>query len=179
MNRWLSALLSPETVLLAVGVAVFAICARHSSGEGADVALMERMIWLLPLVAVPLAFATVLAPRAKHWWWLARAVTFSIVLLGIAGYRIVQGFGSGAKGQDAALIIVFVLGVVVVSLATAISGAVILAEVKPAFAAWFRARPVLGSILTLGAAVPIGLALGIVLATTLGFVGGLILEFWQ
>lgn len=177
MNPSRSVMLSPELVLLTVGAAVFWICARHNSGEGADVALMERMIWLLPIVVVPMAFATVLAPGAKNWWWLARAITFSFVMLAITSHRIVQGFGSGARGQDAALIIVLVLGVAMVSLATSVAGAAILAEVRPGFGAWFRARPLLASLLTLVSALPIGLVLGIVVTTALGVVGGLVSGF--
>lgn len=39
--------------------AVFWFCARHPSGEDRDILLLEKLVMTLPLVMVPLVFATV------------------------------------------------------------------------------------------------------------------------
>lgn len=173
MKRLLPVVLSPELVLLGIGAAVFAICSRHGSGEGADVALMERLVWLLPLLTVPPVFATVLAPGGRSWWWLARAVSFTFLMLGVCALRIVEGFGAGARGQDAALIVTLVLAVASVSTATALSGAVVLAAKKPSFAVWARQRRALTVLLALLAAIPIAIAFGTTLTFALGVLGGI------
>lgn len=173
MKRLLPVVLSPEIVLLGIATAVFAICERHGSGEGADLTLMERLVWLLPLLTMPPVFATVLTPGGRSWWWLARAVIFTFVMLGVCALRIVEGFGPGARGQDAALIIVLLLGVIAVSAGTAASGAFILASQRPAFDQWVRRRKVLATLAVLLAAVLIAIALGVTLSIVLGFLGGL------
>lgn len=167
MNRPLTYLVGPESVLTLLGLLVFWFCARHNSGERHDVDQLERLVWLLPFIVVPCAFATVFVPGAKTWWWLGRAIVPTFVLLIVCGIKIVDGFGSGAKGQDAALIIIITFGTLAVAFATAVTGAMILAANRPAFGEWFQARPVLGSTLTALAALPIGVVLGIVV--TLAF----------
>lgn len=163
MNRPLAYLLGPEAVLAAVTGAVLWFCGRHSSGLGRDVELMEKLIWLLPLLVVPVAFATGFVPGARSWWWLARTLGCVFLALCLCGGRAIDGLGSGSKGQDAAMIIIFVFGLILVSLGIAVSGAMILCETRPGFAAWFQARRVIASILTLLAAVPVGFALGLVI----------------
>lgn len=160
MNRVGTYLIGPETVLTLGTAVLFWFCARHNSGAGRDVALMERLIWLLPLILTPLAFATVFVPGAKSWWWLGRAAVFSFVAILVCGGRLISGLGPGAKGQDAALILLIVLGAAAVGLATAATGAIVLGAKKPGFAQWFDTHKVLGSVLTLLSAVPIGFVLG-------------------
>ena len=162
MSRATSLLAGPELVLAAITGAVFWFCARHNSGEGRDVLLCERLLMLLPLLMVPAAFATVFFPDAKNWWWLGRAIVATYVLLFVCAARLIAGFGTGAKGQDAAFIIVLIFGTALIALGTAVAGAMILAETRPAFATWFGARRFLGSFLTVVAALPIGLGLGLV-----------------
>jgi hypothetical protein len=162
MNRAFAILLSPEAVLVFITATVFWFCSRHPSGEGHDTEVLGNFVMLLPVLVVPLVFATVFAPGAKNWWWLGRTVLFTAVALGVCANRIINGFGSGAKGQDGAIIWVVTFALILMPIGMAISGAMILAETRPAFAGWFHARPVVGSVLTLLAAVPIGLALGVV-----------------
>lgn len=168
MNRQLTYLVGPESVLTLLGLLIFWFCARHNSGERHDVDLLEKLVWLLPFIVVPCVFATVFVPGAKSWWWLGRAIVLTFVMLLVCGGKIVDGFGSGARGQDAALIIIATFGTVAVSLASAIAGAMILAANKPAFGEWFQARPVLGSMLTALAALPIGFVLGGVIMLVFG-----------
>ena len=161
--------------MVVVTAVVYWICSRHASGEGRDVALMEQMIFVVPLLAVLAVFLTGLVPGMRSWWWLGRAILASFVGTAIFSYRIIEGFGSGAKGQDAAFVISFMGAGVAASLATAVAAALIRADQDPAFADWFRLRPVVGSTLTLLAAVPIGVVLLIGAST----VGGLALGFWS
>jgi len=161
MNRNLTYLFGPDLVLALLSAAVFWFCARHNSGEGRDIVLMEKLVMCLPLVVVPLVFATIIVTGAKNWAWLARTVLFTYTMLSICAGRIISGFGTGAKGQDAAFIMVIVFGTVLIALGTSITGAMILAKVKPAFADWFSARKIVASILTVISAVPIGFVLGI------------------
>jgi len=177
MNRLLSILFSPEAVLAAFTAAVFWFCARHPSGEGRDVELMERLVWLLPFLVVPLAFAAVFVPGAKNWWWLARTVVAITVVLCVCGGKVIAGFGSGSKGQDGAIILIFTFAVILVSLGIAVSGAMILCETRPGFAEWFQARRVTGPVLTLLSAVPIGFVLGFVGILLFAVVVGIWTEF--
>ena len=99
---------------------------------------------------------------------------FTYIAILVCGYRLVCGLGSGAKGQDVALILLVVLGAVAIAIATAVTGAMILAGTKPGFAHWFQAHKILGTILTALATVPIGFALGI----TATFAGTILLAFY-
>ena len=177
MSRATSLLTGPELVLALLTGAVFWFCARHDSGEGRDVQLCEKLLMLLPLLVVPAAFATVLLPGAKTWWWLGRAVVFTYVFLLVGAGRLIAGFGTGAKGQDAAFIMVLIFGTVLIAIGTAVTGAMVLAENRPAFAAWFGARKILGSLLTAVATVPIGFALGIVATIAVTVVASLATAF--
>ena len=168
MNRLLNLLLTPEIVLLVLTGCVWAFCARHASGEGRDVERMERLIMLLPWLVVPVVFATVLAPGARNWIWLTRAVTETFLMMVVCSGRIISGFGNGARGQDAAFLMTMIFGTVAVALATSAAGAYILAEVRPAFGAWFRTHWILAPALTLIASVPIGLVQGFVLTVLVG-----------
>lgn len=174
MWRFLKLAVGPELVMALVVLGVYGVCAQHPSGEGRDLLLMEQMVWLVPPAAAALAFATILVPGAGGWGWLVRANLAAFVGAGTAVLRIIAGFGTGAKGQDAAFIMAMVLVVMVAALGTAIAGAVILVRGKGAFAAWFGKHPVLGSLLTLIAAIPIGLGLGLGTAT----LGGVVLGVW-
>jgi hypothetical protein len=168
MNRNLTYLFGPELVLALLSAAIFWFCARHNSGEGRDIALLEKLVMTLPLYVVPLVFLTICVPGAKNWVWLARSIIFTYAMLAICAGRIISGFGTGAKGQDAAFFVVIGVGTILVALGTSITGAMILANVDPKFGAWFGARKFLGSILTLLSAVPIGFALGISVAILIG-----------
>ncbi len=175
MNRTLSIILSPEAVLVYITAAVFWFCSRHPSGEGRETEVLGHLVMLLPVLVVPVVFATVFVPGAKNWWWLGRTVFFTALALGVCANRIINGFGSGAKGQDVAIIWVLTFALILVPIGVAISGAMILAETRPAFATWFQARPVIGSLLTLLASVPIALVLGVVVGCGV-FVLGLYYE---
>ncbi|MBN8645959.1 MAG: hypothetical protein J0L61_12050 [Planctomycetes bacterium] len=173
MNRPLLYLLSPEAVLALMTAVVFGLCARHPSGEGADLRLLERVVMVLPFVVVPIAFATVFVPGARTWWWWGRVQILTLVALAVCAGRLIHGFGMGAKGQDAAFILVISFGLIGTALGSAITGAMVLAETRPGFAGWFRAHPILGSLLTLLSAIPLGAIAAFAVAITLGVVGGL------
>lgn len=174
MNRPLTYLIGPETALTLFSVLLFWFCARHNSGAGRDVAIIEKLIWAIPFIVTPIAFATIFVPEAKNWWWLGRAIVFTFIAIFVCGYRLIHGLGSGSKGQDVALILLIVLASVAIALATAVTGAMILAATKSGFANWFQAHKFLGSFLTLLAAVPIGFILGI----TVTFCSTILLAFY-
>lgn len=175
MNRALPLLLGPEAVMLAITLAMHVYCARHASGEGRDLRVMGVLIWSLPLLAVTAVYLTVLAPGAANAWWLARAALASLVGISLCSYRIVEGFGEGAKGQDAGYVFALLVGGIAMSLGTSICGAYVRTQTHPAFADWFRARPVLGCTLTLLAAIPIG---AVIFGVTTAF-GGFALGLWS
>ncbi|HYG22863.1 MAG TPA: hypothetical protein VEH04_08780 [Verrucomicrobiae bacterium] len=162
MNRWATYLLGPETVLTIITFVIFTVCARHSSGEGKDVELLEKILMGLAFWVVPLVFATVSVPGARNWWWLGRAIGLTSIMLLVIACRLISGFGTGAKGQDAAFILVMILGIVMISLCAAVSGGWILFDLRPGFANWFRNHRFVGSLLVAAGAIPIAIALGLV-----------------
>lgn len=174
MSRLPTYLIGPETILLVFNLAVFRFCATHNSGEGNDLRLMEQCVWILPPLAVAAAFLTVLVPGSLEWSWWARAIVASLVGAAVATWRVVEGFGTGAKGQDAAFVIALCLAGVAMGIGSAVTGAMILADKRPEFAAWLRARPVLGSVLTLAVAAPLGLGIVVIAMFTLGFLASLV-----
>ncbi len=161
-----------ETVAAVSVAVVFALCALHPNTDDADVDFLEGLIWLLPVIVVPAVFATVLG-GTHSLGWLLRAGIASFVALVASALRIVENFGSGARGQDAAVIVVVTLGVVFVAFGTSFAGALILTRQRPALRDWFRRRRLVGALLVLMAAVPIGLVVGAGVALALGLVGGL------
>lgn len=175
MNRPLTYLLGPEAAMLLLTVVVFLFCSRHYSYSTRDVGILERVMWLLPVVAVPLVYATIFVPGAKSWWWLGRVNVALFVALLVCSNKVVNGFvapGAGPSAGAFGIFTVICFGVVFAALANAVAGALIIAEHKPAFAEWFRARRFVGSILTAFAAVPIGAAMAFVLAVALGIYVG-------
>lgn len=174
MNRPLTCLLGPEAALTLATIVLYLFCVRHNSGGGRDVILMEKLIWAIPFILTPIAFATIFAPDAKNWWWLGRAIGFSYLAIFVCGYRLICGLGSGSKGQDVAMILLVVLASVAIAIASSVTGALILAATKPGFANWFHAHKILGTLLTALATIPIGVVLGL----TATFVGTILLAFY-
>lgn len=177
MHRFLTYVLGPETVVVAFNLAVFAFCARHASGEGRDLQLMERGSMLLPPLVVVAVFLTAMVPGVLHWGWLARAITASFLGSAVLAWRLIEGFGTGARGQDAAYILALCSTGMMTGLGTAIVGTLILCRSHPGFATWFQARPIIGWVLTLVSAIPIGLGLLLVAAFTGGIALGVISAF--
>jgi len=159
MNRPLTYLLGPEAAMALLTAGVFLFCSRHYSYSTRDVVILERLMWFLPVIAVPLAYATILVPGAKSWWWLARVNVALFVALLVCANKVVNGFvapGAGPSAGAYGIFVVLCFGLVFAALANAFAGALILAEITPAFAEWFRAHRFIGSLLTALAAVPIG-----------------------
>ena len=156
-------------------VVVFFFCSRHYSYSTRDVDSLEPLMRLLPVIAVPLAYATMFVPGAKSWWWLGRLNGAPFVALLVCANKVVNGFVAPGAGPGAGALGIFAVicfGVVFAALANAVAGALILAENKPAFAEWFRARKFIGCLVTALAAIPIGAAMGIALSIVLSvFVG--------
>ncbi len=181
MHSLLTHLLGPELVMgLIVGL-VWLLCHAATVGDPSVVRWAERGVWLLPLVAVGLTFATLAIPalvdEPLSWWRLARSAIASLVGPCIAVWFIVHLFGPGARGQDAAFIITLLVAGIATSLGLAIGGACVLADRHDSVAEWFRTRPVVGSVLTLMAAIPIGVVLFPTVSVGGGMLIGLVLEF--
>lgn len=172
MNRLATRLLGPEIPLAALTALIFWFGAGHNSGEGRDLEWAERFVMLLPFVATPLAFLTFLFPAMQSWWGVLRINAALALALALGAVRLIEAFGTGAKGQDAALALVVGFGVILASLGNAVVGAAVLAKRRPAFAEWFRRRPVWGTILTAAAGVPLGMALALAVCFALGMAAG-------
>ena len=173
MNRLQTLLLGPEMLLAPLLAVIFWFCQRHGSGAGRDVDLAERFLMWLPFVAVPLAFLALFVPPLRTWWGLGRILFALAVVLSVAGVKLIGAFGTGAKGQDAAFLMILIFGTALAAVGTAIGGAVILAGERPAVHEWLRTHRLLGGILTLLAAVPLGAVMMLVTACGLGLIGGL------
>ncbi len=159
MNRPLAYLLGPEAAMILLTALVFLFCARHYSYSSRDVAILNRFLWLIPLLAVALAYATAFVPGAKSWWWLGRVNVSVFVAITVCANKVVDGLvapGAGPGTGATAIFAVLCFGLVLAALANAFGGAYILAEHKPAFAQWYHAHRFLGYFLTLLAAIPIG-----------------------
>ncbi|MBX7208245.1 MAG: hypothetical protein K1X78_08055 [Verrucomicrobiaceae bacterium] len=173
MNRALTWFIGPEALMVAVVAWVCWICRQHPSGEGRDVEVLERVLMVLPLVVVPVVFATVFVPGARCWSWLCRANAALFIGTVIFAYKLVSGFGSGAKGQDVGFFMAVTFVVILSSFGSSVAGAIILAAERPEFARWFHAHKFLGVLATLASALPLGFALAIIVTGVLGIVGGM------
>jgi hypothetical protein len=171
MNRLLSILLGPEAAMALLTAAVFFFCSRHYSYSSRDVDLLERLMWLLPVIAVPLAYATILVPGAKSWWWLGRVNIALFTALLISSTKVVNGFVAPGAGPSAGVYGIFTIlcfALIFAALANAGASALILAEHKPAFAEWFRERKMMACLVTALAAIPIGAAMAFTFSLLLG-----------
>lgn len=169
MNR--TYLIGPEVIMALFIALVFLFCARHYSYNSRDVDILERLMWLLPVMAVPLAYATFLVPGAHSWWWLGRVNVALFVALLVCGNKVVNGFVAPGGGPSAGAYGIFAMlcfGLVFAALANAIVGALILAELKPGLNEWLRAHKFLGGLLTVLAAIPIGAAMAGVFGLMIG-----------
>jgi len=180
MSRSVSLAAGPEAILAALTAAVFLFAARHMSYSAADVRMMERLVWLLPLVAVPLAFITFQWTGGKSWGWLVRANVAVLICLILCAYRIVDGFGapgSGPKGQDAGFILMVALGAGFSAIANAVCGSLILRAHYPAVAEWFRSHTIAGPIVTAFAALPILVLQSAATGAVVGFLAMVLVAF--
>jgi hypothetical protein len=171
MNRWFSLILGPEVVLGVFTAWIYTFCARHNSYSTQDVRSLEKLLLIVPLLVVPLAFLTIFTATERNWMWLGRVNFAATVCLSMCAYRIVSGFaraGSGAAGQDAGLILVLTIGTGLCAIANAICGSLVLRAQKPAVAEWFHAHPVGSVVLTAVSTAPILVAQIVVTVVIVG-----------
>lgn len=177
LNRATAFLLGPEAVAgLLLGL-VWLVVARLDSSSARDQALLEKLVWLLPLAGTVAVFGSLGWTPTRSWGWLARANAALLILVCLGANRLVSGMsasGSGQSGLGMGLLVAVCLGLVLAGPASTVCGAVILADQQPAFAEWFHRRPVLGSFVVLLAAVPVSVVLATVGALLLGLLGGII-----
>jgi hypothetical protein len=177
MSRIGSFLLGPEALLAAFGALVFTFCARHNSYSDQDVRTLEKLLWMLPILIVPIGFASILVPGAKNWMWLSRVNLAVVICLSLCAYRVVSGFGapgSGPKGQDVGMILVITLGVASSALANVVCGTMVLRAQRPAADEWFRLHPIGGTALAAVSAVPIVIVQIIVTVFVLGVLAAIV-----
>ncbi|MFO1498365.1 MAG: hypothetical protein U1G07_08240 [Verrucomicrobiota bacterium] len=167
MTRLASYFLGPEVAAVACGIAVYWFCQHHHSGESRDVRLLEGLLWITPPVLTTAVFLTIFVPGAKSWAWLIRVNLAFLSSLCFCGYQIVASFGDGAKGQDVGFYLAIILGIILGSMANAITGGMVLAAQRPALAEWLRSHPFLGGLGVLLAALPIGVVLVVALVLAL------------
>jgi hypothetical protein len=166
VNRFLTFLVGPESVLTGLTLAIYWFCARHGSYASRDVTILERA----------LAYATFLVPGARSWGWLVRVNLALLVALVVGSIRIIDGLkepGTGANGGAIGLLVVICLWILVGSLANSVSAALLLSEQRPALAEWFRQRKFLGGLLTVLAAVPMAFAMTTLTGVAAGIYAGL------
>ncbi|MBL9171993.1 MAG: hypothetical protein JNL10_00535 [Verrucomicrobiales bacterium] len=176
MNRLLTFLVGPESVLTGLTLVVYWFCARHGSYASRDVTILERTLWLLPFVAIALAYATFLVPGARSWSWLVRVNIALLIALVVGSVRIIDGFkepGTGPNGGAIGLLVVICLWILVGSLANSIAAAFLLAEHRPAWAQWFRERKILGGLLIVVSAVPMAFAMSTLTGVAAGIYASL------
>jgi hypothetical protein len=180
VSRLTSILFGPEVLLLGFGALVFAFCARHNSYGSQDVRTLEKLLWLLPFLVVPIGFATILVPGAKNWVWLSRVNIAVVVCLAVCAFRIVSGFGapgSGPKGQDVGMILALTLGAGCSGLANVVCGSMVLRAQRPEADEWFRLHPIGGTALAAASAVPIVVVQVIVTIVILGLLAAMVSAF--
>jgi len=161
MNRLGMILIGPEVTLGLFTAAVFWFCARHNSYSSEDVRTVERFLWLLPVLAVPLAFATIYAPGAKTWWTLGRANMAVAIALTACTFRVVNALGapgSGPRGEEGVFTLMIAGGMTLTAIANAFLGAAILRAARPVVATWFQMHAVAGLSVTVAACLPIFIA---------------------
>lgn len=108
-------LLGPELYWALVYGAAHVLAARNVPPTPAGNALLERLWWLLPLLAVPVSFAALAVPGANRWVVLARIVLVGLVGVIAAATRITGAVDHGDtrnSGTAAGWMVSIGLGVV-------------------------------------------------------------------
>lgn len=114
--KWL---LGPELLWAAVYGIAHALSARNIPPTPAGNALLERLWWLIPLLAVPTSFAALAVPGANRWVVLARIVGIGLVGVIAAATRVTGAVDYGDtrnSGTGAGWFVSILLGVVLLGI---------------------------------------------------------------
>lgn len=162
MNRLLSFSTGPEVIMGLATLAVFAFSARYNSYSDADVRVLTRLLLVLPVLLVLLAFFGFYLPTITRGWGGLVRINIAVQLaLIVSSWRIVSGFaapGSGPAGQDAGFILALALGLGASAIANAIYISALLRAQRPALASWYQEHGVSGVLLTAFTTIPVFIA---------------------
>ncbi|HMX92907.1 MAG TPA: hypothetical protein PLY42_16170 [Nitrospira sp.] len=91
MARWSRVWLGPEGLWLMISLAVYVAAAMNQPSTPAGNDFLETLWVAIPLVGIPLTFATALLPRGSGWWWLTRVVVASCIGVIVASFIAAGG----------------------------------------------------------------------------------------
>jgi len=91
MARWSRVWLGPEGLWLMISLAVYVAAAMNQPSTPAGNDFLETLWVAIPLVGIPLTFATAFLPGGAGWWWLARVVVASCIGVIIASFLAAGG----------------------------------------------------------------------------------------
>jgi hypothetical protein len=112
MNRQLTYLVGPETALTLFSVLLFWFCAPPQFRRGPRCRHHgETHLGDSPSSLTPIAFATISRPTRKTGGGSDAPSYSRYIAIFVCGFRLIDGLGSGSKGQDVAMILLVVIGV--------------------------------------------------------------------
>ncbi|MBX3371137.1 MAG: hypothetical protein KF793_12180 [Nitrospira sp.] len=91
MARWSRVWLGPEGLWLMISLAVYVAAAMNQPSTPAGNDFLETLWVAIPLVGIPLTFATALLPAGTGWWWLVRVTVASCIGVIIASFIAAGG----------------------------------------------------------------------------------------
>ncbi|MBX3122127.1 MAG: hypothetical protein KF854_03560 [Nitrospira sp.] len=91
MARWSRVWLGPEGLWLMISLAVYVAAAMNQPSTPAGNDFLETLWVAIPLVGIPLTFATALLPADTGWWWLVRVTVASCIGVIIASFIAAGG----------------------------------------------------------------------------------------
>ncbi|HNK51314.1 MAG TPA: hypothetical protein PKX75_19940 [Nitrospira sp.] len=91
MARWSRVWLGPEGLWLMISLAVYVAAAMNQPSTPAGNDFLETLWVAIPLVGIPLTFATALLPADTGWWWLVRVIVASCIGVIIASFIAAGG----------------------------------------------------------------------------------------
>ncbi len=74
-----------------ISLAVYVAAAMNQPSTPAGNDFLETLWVAIPLVGIPLTFATALLPRGSGWWWLTRVVVASCIGVIVASFIAAGG----------------------------------------------------------------------------------------
>jgi hypothetical protein len=118
MIRPASILLGPELYWIIVYAVVSWISARNVPSTPAGNQNLERLWWLLPLIAVPLTFAFCRVPGAGRWWMLLRidiAAMVGLIACSLRCTSAIDYHDSRNSGTAAGFILAVSFGIIMLT----------------------------------------------------------------
>ena len=90
MNRWLSWLLGPELVwVLVYGVCAWFAARNHPPTEAGS-QFIEKLAWIIPLIAIPVSFSVYAVPGPPRWLG-GRLFLATVIGLNVCLFKLIEG----------------------------------------------------------------------------------------